>query len=1135
MSIRWPVLLFFALNVYAAIAQMPSNPTRVLRHNSLLYIFEPSNAANQFQLGSIDVSSPINAAKLPYTTLYPTLPFLDTNLPRAFTPLLDEQGNITVYTGDCSQGASGGKVWTYTPSSSNGKSTGSWKEEDVSIKGSTHTAVMGPNYLAGGMAFSSTVGGDASSTSAYIFGGMCPSNDANNSVWQVAANYSNLMTTLQPSGGRNNKIAYTLDVSSSRGPPVPEAGFTITGLEPTFSNRSDGTQTQQQNYLLIGGHTSTAFINMSQVALFSLPEQGWTFISVMQPETHNTDLAKRADAATIDPRSGHTASLTPDGQQIVVFGGWVGDTDTPAEPQLAILNIASGYGGKDDWRWLIPSATGKSLPGGSGLYGHGATMLPGGVMMIRGGYSIPQTTSKRRRATPMSNNNSYFFNVTSGVWVTDYTPPPNSAGAEPMKTGPLSSPGQKVGLGVGLGIGLAAVCGLLAFYMWFTRRMQKQRDVREKQIQDLSFTTHRYNIEDYSPGFDGRGGQADALEYLSGNNGNYYFPPGTQGGQGWKETSGRDAERTGLLLEIPSPTRGLRRSLSGRPNLGAGKMRGPGSIHPIDELEEETEDGDLSSTMAAKKHVEMAERGHKRGGSAMDNAPVLDPFVDHRQEGIQQHSIFHSAPASSAHEDAVLPDHNLSHWPLAAAVSSRLSTGRLSPEKSTSERTSSNLSDRSTRSGLSWTSSSGALARSASIRSAALLSNASHVNPFRTPAGSPTRDREEVDSDAGRHSPVDPRTQSFTSIRSNGYGDMDSFRTAQSSFAHLQAEGEALLGGNPERPRPGTSSSNSNTYRDTEGTNSRAATATPATSYAFDMTNGSRPATRERRRSWLGSVRRVLTRSASGAERTRSLTNTMSYHERYMDDPNSPTDPSIANNRKSCPAVSSPPRRAASDASFWRSRRGEQDWLEDEEDTKWKRTAGDDWGTPEDVALAERERQRQEWRERGKLLVNINSDDDQLPTPRTPIRSDQLGIPVADGRPTTPASEIDWDVEAAVERRVVQVMFTVPKSKLRVVNADIDGSSVMSLPRENSSEDVTSDTKGSPSRVKDLAGKFEQLGSSPPAPITQRASPRPSPSPSIKSMKIRSHRSSASLGVQSARRTSGQSPLTNETREDETT
>jgi hypothetical protein len=32
----------------------------------------------------------------------------------------------------------------------------------------------------------------------------------------------------------------------------------------------------------------------------------------------------------------------------------------------------------------------------------------------------------------------------------------------------------------------------------------------------------------------------------------------------------------------------------------------------------------------------------------------------------------------------------------------------------------------------------------------------------------------------------------------------------------------------------------------------------------------------------------------------------------------------------------------------------------------------------------------------------------------------------------------EWDVEAAVENRVVQVMFTVPKKKLRVVNADQD-------------------------------------------------------------------------------------------------
>lgn len=226
----------------------------------------------------------------------------------------------------------------------------------------------------------------------------------------------------------------------------------------------------------------------------------------------------------------------------------------------------------------------------------------------------------------------------------------------------------------------------------------------------------------------------------------------------------------------------------------------------------------------------------------------------------------------------------------------------------------------------------------------------------------------------------------------------------------------------------------------------------------------------------------------------------MSYHERYTDHPISLIEPSAAGNRKSFPAASSPPRRAASDASFWRSRRGQQDWLEDELDTRWKRTAGDDWGTPEDIALAEREQQRREWRERGNLLV---TDNDPLPTPRTPIRSDQLGVPPSDERPCTPASEADWDVEAAVERRVVQVMFTVPKSKLRVVNADVDHVSLMSLPRENSEEDVR---ETSPSRVKDLAGRFEQLSSSP------RTSPRPSPGPSIQNLKIRGRKSEVSLG-----------------------
>lgn len=1110
MRSSWLAVICILLASSVALAQMPYNPTRVLLSDNLAYIFKPSSQnPNQFELGSVDVSSRIEASDLPYTTLYYTLPFLKNGTSRAFTPILDEGGNLTVYTGDCSQGASGGEVWSYV-SSQKQHGWGSWEEQDVSVKNSAHTAVMGANYLSGGMTFSSIVGGDASSTGAYFFGGMCPY-ESQNDNWQSAANYSNLMVTLQPTGTGVKDITYNLDVSSSRGPPVPEAGFSMTGLTPTFSNRSDGTRTQQQNFLLIGGHTSAAFINMSQVALFSLPEQGWTFIGIDAGENSRSDLTLRTDTPTLDPRSGHTAVLTPDGQRIIVFGGWVGDVNTPAEPQLVVLNVADGYGGKGTWQWIAPSTLGVGPANNAGLYGHGAAMLPGGVMMISGGYLTSTPSTRHKRTTPTINSKSYFLNVTSNTWTTDYSPPSRPSTSQPTNNGPLSTPGQKVGLGVGVGLGLAAVCSVFAFYMWYTRRLKRQREMREKQIQNLAFTTHRSNLDGNSPGFDGRGDHTDSLDYRAGQNNNYYFPPGTQGGQGWRQANSQDVERTGLLVEIPSPTRGLRRSLSGRPGYAMGRINGPGNIHPIDEIEEEQDDEQVTKNLLNKTQHEMTERRVDRVVSVLDDAPVLDPFVDAHGHHGEARNNFHSAPTSPIREEHISPV-----WPLGAAMALHSHpTGRISPDKSSSDRTGSNLSERSTRSDLTWNSSSGGLGRSSSMRSAAILNHANHANPFRTPGGSPTRDRSDGEYETGRHTPLDPRTQSFTSIRSNGYVEVDSFRTAQSSFAHLQAEGEALLGGNPERPRPGTSSSGSNTYRDTERSNSRAATATPATSFALDFSNPTRPATRERRKSWLGSVRKALTRSASSAERTRSLTTTMSYYERYTDNPTSPTEASMAHNRKSFPA-SAPPRRAASDASFWKNKRGQQDWLDDEQDPTWKRAAGDDWGAPEDVALAQRERLRQEWRERGNLLA----DTDQPPTPGTPITGDQLGIPISDKRPSTPASEADWDVEAAVERRVVQVMFTVPKSKLRVVNADVDGSSI--LTRENSTDDLGGESGSPSSRVKDLAGRFEQMSSPPRG--SPRASPVPSPSSSIKSVKVRQRASEASLrrkGSRLARRRNG--------------
>ncbi|KAF2709255.1 hypothetical protein K504DRAFT_476619 [Pleomassaria siparia CBS 279.74] len=1130
-----PLVCIFGL-LPSTMASIPYNPTRILQNASNLFVFQPlSGSSSQFQLGSIDISSTISASNLPYTLLHSELPFLAANAQYPFTPILDHGGNITVYTGDCTMGASGAEIWTFTPETSDKGVNGTWSQEDVSFEQNAKSiSAIGSNYLNGGMAFSALVNGDAKDTGAYFFGGMCPFQDSNDTNWQSAANYSNVMVTLEPTQDGSRLLNYQLGVSTSHGPPITEAGFTLTGLQPTFSNRSDGTQTQQQNFVLIGGHTSAAFINMSQVALFSLPQQGWTFIPVRQPSTQQTDLEIRAEVQEVEPRSGHSAVLTPDGQRIIVFGGWIGDSDTPADPQLAVLNVGDSYGGEGDWTWTVPSTYGPGLPSGSGVYGHGAAMLPGGVMMIMGGYSMAAPSSRRRRADSGVNAKTLFFNVTSNSWISEYTPPAEITSTRPNKDGFLTTTSQKVGLGVGLGIGMAAILGLLVSCLWYTTRMKSRRKVGEEQLRELAIGAHRDNMECLSLKADGRGGNLDAADYFDDPNESYFYPSaGTDRNQGWRRTNGHDAERTGLLVEIPSPTRGLRKGLGGRNQQMARyeerRVRGPGNIHPIDELEEEPEHNVASrgNTLHDKpiptSQPEMSERPANRGVSVFDNAPIAVTDNDQTSTvGSGQRNMVHPAPTCPIRVRGEEPDHVPSDWQLALGApvprrSSPNSAGRVSPTKS--DRTGSTLSDR-TWSNLS--SNSAGLGRSASMRSAAII-NGAHANHSKSPGGSPTTDR------------ADPQTRSSTSTRNSAQpntanADGDSFTTARTSFMQLQAEGEVLLGGNPdrERTRPRTSStsngSNANTYQTTEPSMSRAGTLTAATSSAEARF---RPTT-ERRRSWLGSVRRVLSRSITTNEtRRRSLTTSVPTLESYTDDPIFPR-PS-KDKRRSLPASSSP-RRAASDASFWRSKRGKQDWLDEEIDpddpqARWRRNSGDDWGAPEDLALAEQERLKREWRERSTL---INLDDD-LPIPRTPILAADLGVPDDErlkGRPQTPLDEDDWDVEAAVERRVVQVMFTVPRSKLRVVNADADRNSMLSLVRENSDELMGGVKKGgnndspagnsSPGRVRDLAGRFEQLASSP------RTSPRPSPSGSIRSVKVRGKASSRSLAQQAQERSRNQ-------------
>ena len=174
----------------------------------------------------------------------------------------------------------------------------------------------------------------------------------------------------------------------------------------------------------------------------------------------------------------------------------------------------------------------------------------------------------------------------------------------------------------------------------------------------------------------------------------------------------------------------------------------------------------------------------------------------------------------------------------------------------------------------------------------------------------------------------------------------------------------------------------------------------------------------------MGSVRRAIglpsyspsgtydhnTAIIASSGRSSSLTRASIKHR-----PNTTKYPRYRDNASSR-TCSSVPRRSASDAAFWKSKRGARDWEYD--------------GPGRDV------------RRRSQNGTAMDEWD----------RAVYKGAGGAE-------EEDEWDVEAAAENRVVQLMFTVPKEKLRVVNCDVDGRSLASSVGEKEGETLSVDEK----------------------------------------------------------------------------
>ncbi|KAG9247176.1 hypothetical protein BJ878DRAFT_415432 [Calycina marina] len=958
------VFNLFITTVYGQ--ALPYNPTTILLSSNLAYVFIQNTAADHLQ--AINISSVVSASNATFEVVTQNLPF-ETNGSSAFIPSISVTGEISVYTGDCSTSTSA-ELWTY--------SSGRWIEgKTTTASGIEAVDLPGANFLSRSLSFSDYVYGNASQTKVYVFGGMCPESGTDISAWQSNATYSNQMLRLEPEAS-----SYTLDLSQSRGPPIAEAGFTITGLTPTYSN-STGIETQSQNFVLLGGHTQTAFINMSLVAIWSLPEESWSFISIDTPiSSANTELAVKSVDTTVDSRSGHTSVLSEDGTKLIVYGGWVGDITQAADPQLAILEVGTGFGGEGDWKWSVPA----EQPSGSSIYGHGAVMLPGNVMMVVGGYSISESGNAKRDAD--SESTPMFFNVSNLSWNSQYTNPAyvaaTAASIAQSSSSKTSTAKSKLTLALSLGLGLTALLIIIGVVVCYSRRLKHNReDEREKHIQSLSAAT----AIEYTPtsGMGQRGGsfpwannrwsRADdddiihgpamaEYEEIQGVADNISVPPRQISRKPVRTRSSRGAYQ-------PAPSNGYTTfGFNGHNRNNSLGTAGP--IHPIYEADED-DSRPIAITFGRDSEVIATSATLNRRSDPFRDQPTISP---------RRYRDDSESPSRSREREI---QEWVSDWAAADTMLSSQariysSAGRVSPIRRAhiiaasnagsvsgeddSGRTASSLSERSV--------AISAMAVSRSDSSSHGRSRNNSLRGFITNAISPFTALSTTVATSISPAP-DARAGSPSSSGEN------SFNTAHTSFGRLQAEAEGLL----PRLEDEYSSREQSPVRSPRRYSLREP-GSPSKSKSIFL---------GRRGGWLGSIRRALAGEHSSS----------TY----------PSPSATFDNRGPSPiCVGRPtgdlPRRAASaGAMLWRRKQGKSDWED---------SAELDAGRPNTFT--------------GEMRLSEDSDE--------------------------------WDVERAVQNRVVQVMFTVPKEKLRVVNhdfADEDNSEVGSIRNKKGSGRLIKDSE----------------------------------------------------------------------------
>lgn len=951
------------------------------------YILSSSSSVSEgYQLRSLDLSVAFDVDAPPLHNLPNPAPFLDAKSENAVVPITDGDTLPIIYAGDCKSQT--GTVWKLEPGTDNDQgSKQNWLELDVhKAKDDAGVSLGGPNFLASAVTFSRS--SQKSPSDIFVFGGMCPSDSNTAESWVSAADYSRDMQLLTPDGS-SNVSTYGISAVSMRSPPVPEAGFSMTPLLPVHTNSSAGQQLTQQSFVLIGGHTQHAFINTSQVALFSLPETSWSYIPVSQPTPPAESRLAKREVTGVEPRSGHTAVLSPDGSKIIVFGGWVGEPTVAAEPQLAVLRLGAGYGGSSAWAWEIAQESPHGLRKDTGIFGHGAAMLPGGIMLVVGGFEIAAgSTARRSPGAPKPNTQFYLFNTTSESWITSYDLSSQLDDDPNKSSGPLSSPSQKAGLGVGVGVGVSALSAVaVVLFCYRTRHSRQHRTFREQELRKLALGTERphFHVHDSHPSQPMTQSTDERSPFISSpfgarsgtvNRSNSHDPPSTAAAE----------ERTGLLAETPSGAWSFQKGSLSRGRQSAAHSRPISKIHPIDE-------GDEYEEVPQDEAEPYDDYRYSKGPSIGFDAFIEPP-----------------SPVKACLAPPILPELPLlndrdvseNNWldgvaPAVTHGGPYEPSGRRSASPDKSNRTLSSLSEGSG-SGISISSHR---SNPFSLNPMVLSQLSTLTSQQHDPS---TSSSSKYDSRKYNYGPPPPQPihKSGPDNIAGGVHVSDGLLDSEGSPSKYKRNSGSLMGQGPAWLTQPESS-----IKQPNGPKSKAV-------------------------EWAGNVRRAFgsIRKSDVTERPQSVTHVLTgdnnydiWHQQQRSSSTSPTKSLLSaqdvNDQYDWddPLPGIPRRAVSTNSSMLRQKQGAKDW------DAAKR------GSAESSALL-----RNRTTHAGSVFYG-GGHGSSLAS-RATDSPDYTGEGYGEEN-----EDEDWDVEAAAEGRVVQVTFTVPKEKLRVVNGGVgDGS-----------------------------------------------------------------------------------------------